>query len=71
MTSRSCGCGVSHIEWQKIMVKSCCAVGCTNRVSKGSGFHFHRFPSEPERRSKDYVPSIFDHIGSLHQAAAD
>ena len=32
------------------MGKSCCAVGCSKRFAKGSGFKFYRFPKEPERR---------------------
>ena len=32
-----------------IMVTSCIAIGCTNRVKAGSGISFHRFPlSRPE-----------------------
>ena len=34
------------------MVKSCCAVGCTNRYSKGCGLRFYRFPSNVDRRSR-------------------
>jgi len=34
------------------MVKSCCAVGCTNRYSKGCGLRFYRFPSDVDRHSK-------------------
>ena len=26
------------------MGKSCCAIGCTNRYSKGCGLSFYRFP---------------------------
>ena len=32
------------------MVKSCCAVGCTNRLSKGSNIPFYHFPANPQRR---------------------
>ncbi len=34
------------------MVKSCCAVGCANRHSKGSNLLFYRFPVDPDQRSK-------------------
>ena len=34
------------------MVKSCSAIGCTNRSRKGSGINFYRFPVEPEKRSQ-------------------
>ena len=33
-------------------MKSCCAVGCTNRHSKGSSLSFYRFPIDPERRAR-------------------
>ena len=34
------------------MVKSCSAIGCTNRSRKGSGISFYRFPVEPEKHSQ-------------------
>ena len=34
-----------------IMVKSSCAVGCSNRSSRGCGISFYRFPADKERRS--------------------
>lgn len=34
------------------MVKSCCAVGCANRHSRGCTLSFYRFPVDPDRRSK-------------------
>jgi len=34
------------------MVKSCVAVGCSNRAFKGSKLSFYRFPADPERRQK-------------------
>ena len=34
------------------MVKSCCAVSCSNRSSKGSTLAFCRFPTDPERRAQ-------------------
>ena len=59
---------------QAAMVKSCCAVGCSNRASKGSGISFYRFPSDPERRSKwiaavkreNWEPSEHSWICSAH-----
>ena len=47
------------------MGKSCCAVGCTNRYSKGSPVHFYRFPDDSRRRAmwmtavnrKEWVPN--------------
>ncbi len=63
-------------EWQKPyeMGKSCCAVGCTNRYSKGSGIHFYRFPRDEERRAKwvvavarkNWAPSEHSWICSAH-----
>ena len=39
--------------WQKAakMVKSCCAVGCTNHYSKGTQIHFYRFPADTQKRA--------------------
>ena len=34
------------------MVKSCCDVGCANRLSKGTTLLFYRFPVDPDRRSR-------------------
>ena len=34
------------------MVRSCCAVGCSNVYRKGSGICFYRLPSDPERKAK-------------------
>jgi len=56
------------------MGKSCCAVGCTNRFSKGGGISFYRFPTEPERRErwiaavnrKDWAPTNYTWICSQH-----
>ena len=56
------------------MGKSCCAVGCTNRFSKGSGISFYRFPTEAERRErwiaavnrKDWAPTNYTWICSQH-----
>lgn len=59
------------------MGKSCCAAGCTNRYSKGSGVHFYRFPQDSERRTlwvaalgrKDWVPSEYSWLCSSHFAS--
>ena len=56
------------------MGKSCCAIGCTNRFSKGGGISFYRFPTEPERRErwiaavnrKDWAPTNYTWICSQH-----
>ena len=56
------------------MVKSCCAVGCSNRYSKGSGIPFYRFPTDIERKAmwiaavnrKDWVPSEYSWICGSH-----
>lgn len=56
------------------MVKSCCAVGCTNRYSKSSSLPFYRFPTHPERRAmwvaavnrKDWVPTEYSWICGAH-----
>ena len=33
------------------MVKSCCLVGCTNKLVRGCGVNFYRFPADLERRA--------------------
>ena len=56
------------------MGKSCCAVGCTNRFTKGSSIHFYRFPDDPARRvrwisavnRKDWAPNEHSWICSEH-----
>ena len=56
------------------MVKSCCAVGCTNRILKGSGIQFYRFPSDCERRERwktaihhdDWEPTEYSYVCSVH-----
>ena len=40
-----------------MMGKSCCAVGCSNRYSKGCGLQFYRFPRDPERR-RQWIASV-------------
>ena len=51
-----CASQIRHIEWQEVerveMVKSCCAVGCTNRWVRGCGVSFYRFPADLERRAR-------------------
>ena len=34
------------------MPKNCCAVGCSNVYTKGSGIQFYHFPTDAERGSK-------------------
>ena len=56
------------------MGKSCCAVSCTNRFSKGLSTHFYRFPDDPARRArwiaavnrKDWTPNEHSWICSDH-----
>ena len=56
------------------MGKSCCAVGCANRYTKGSGIHFYRFPEKAERRArwiaavgrKNWAPNEHSWICSVH-----
>ena len=58
-----------------IMVTSCIAIGCTNRVKAGSGISFHRFPlSRPELlhkwvravRRENWTPNKHSYICSDH-----
>lgn len=56
------------------MVKSCCAVGCANRLTKGSALSFYRFPTDSDRRSrwiaainrKDWCPTEYSYVCSAH-----
>ena len=56
------------------MVKSCCAVGCLNRSTKGSTLTFCRFPTDPERRAqwvtavghKNWKPTEYTWLCSAH-----
>ena len=49
------------------MGKACCADGCTNRFTKGSGLSFYRFPKDPARRAlwisavdrKNWTPNAY------------
>ena len=55
------------------MVKSCCAIGCYNKCSKG-GVSFYRFPTDKERRNnwvlavkrKDWEPNEYTWLCSAH-----
>uniref|UniRef100_A0A8C4N5J7 THAP-type domain-containing protein n=1 Tax=Eptatretus burgeri TaxID=7764 RepID=A0A8C4N5J7_EPTBU len=40
------------------MGKSCCAPGCTQRYTKGSGVQFYRFPAEVDRQNLWISPSF-------------
>ena len=56
------------------MVKSCCAVGCSNRYSKGCGISFYRFPTDAAKRNKwiaairrkDWEPTEHSWLCSAH-----
>ena len=56
------------------MGKACCAVGCTNRFTKGTGVSFYRFPKDPARRAlwiaavgrKNWTPNKYSWICSAH-----
>lgn len=56
------------------MGKACCAIGCTNRYSKGCGLSFYRFPVDPIKRAqwiaavgrKDWQPTEYNWICSAH-----
>ena len=58
----------------QVMGKSCCAIGCTNRYSKGGGLSFYRFPEEPVKRAqwiaavsrKNWQPNEHTWICSAH-----
>ena len=62
--------------WQKAakMVKSCCAVGCTNHYSKGTQIHFYRFPADTQKRAlwvaavrrKNWTPTENSWLCSTH-----
>ena len=55
-------------------MKSCVAVGCTNRSENGSKLSFYRFPADSERRlkwvaaiqRKNWEPSNYSWICSAH-----
>eukprot|EP00117_Sycon_ciliatum_P002170 scpid40809/ scgid7514/ THAP domain-containing protein 4 len=42
----------SFCSFASTMVKSCCAVGCSNRSKVGSVVSFYRFPADPVKRKK-------------------
>ena len=56
------------------MVKSCCAIGCTNCYKKGSGIQFYIFPQDKVKRAqwiaaveqKNWKPNSFSWICSVH-----
>ena len=56
------------------MVKSCCAVGCVNHLTKGSSLSFYRFPTDNDRRRrwisainrKDWRPTQYSYVCSAH-----
>ena len=56
------------------MGKCCCAVGCSNRFSKGCGLHFYCFPADTGRKNswvaavnrKDWQPTEYTWICSTH-----
>ena len=56
------------------MGKSCCAVGCTNRYTKGGGLQFYRFPTDSDQRArwiaavdrKNWEPNQYTWICSAH-----
>ena len=56
------------------MVKSCCAPGCENCWSKGSGLSFYHFPADPVRRAqwgaavsrKNWEPTEYSRLCSVH-----
>ena len=56
------------------MVKSCFAVGCSNRFTAGCSLSFYRFPTYPLRRAlwvakinrKDWVPNEHSRVCSAH-----
>ena len=61
-------------DTQENMVKSCSAVGCTNRFSKGCSLSFYCFPKDSERlrlwlaamKRKEWVPNKNSWICSAH-----
>ena len=40
------------------MVSSCATFGCANRVKKGSGISFHRFPKKGLELEKQWITAI-------------
>ncbi len=72
-TASSTECQEGQVDCLR-MGKCCCAVGCSNRFSKGCGLHFYRFPVNPQRKNswiaavnrKDWQPTEFTWICSTH-----
>ena len=71
--------GGKNLAWsdtgsQERMVKSCCAVGCTNRSTKGNTLSFYHFPADTERRRlwisainrKGWEPNEYSYVCSAH-----
>ena len=56
------------------MHEECCAVGCVNRLTKGSSLSFYRFPTDNDRRRcwisaikrKDWGPTQYSYVCSAH-----
>ena len=56
------------------MVKSCCAIGCSNRSTVGCTLSFHRFPTDPSRKAlwiakinrKNWSPNYSSRVCSAH-----
>lgn len=56
------------------MVKSCCAINCSNRFVKGSSIKFYHFPSDPDRgqlwiaavKRKQWEPNEYSRLCSEH-----
>lgn len=56
------------------MVKSCCAVGCSNRCTAGCKLSFYRFPTDPHRKAlwiskinrKNWSPNDSSRVCSAH-----
>ena len=40
------------------MVSSCAAFGCANRIKKGSGISFHRFPKRGSEIEKQWITAV-------------
>ena len=57
-----------------MMGKCCCAVGCSNKIFKGCGLQFYRFPADTEKRNRwiaavsrsNWQPTEYTWICSCH-----